>query len=147
MNQTLKWPELVHGNSVEPCQVMADEVLAFKPIFLYVKLDIFFPAFGFAAMPWKCPGCVSPMKVQMWDLVGGALHQRHVQGRKLLALVTEPLLHRAIHVGPQPVPCSLPAKTQLKLITYQEYQHPHKACAGWRRRLSLSPFFFPFRPA
>lgn len=75
------------------------------------------------------------------------MHQRHVQGRKLLALVTVPLLHRAIHVGPQPVPCSLPAKTQLKLITYQEYQHPHKACAGWRRRLSLSPFFFSFPPS
>lgn len=110
------------------------------------KTCYFFPALGFAAMPGKCPGCVSPMKAQMWDLVAEHSHQRCVQGRKLLALVTVPFLHWATCVGPRPVPCSPPAKTQLKLITYQKYQHPHKACAGWRRRLSLSPFF-PFRPA
>lgn len=112
-------------------------------IFIH-KTCYFFPAFGFAAMPGKCPGCVSPMKAQMWDRVAGYLQQRCVQGRKLLVLVTVPFLHQAMHVGPQPIPCSLPATTQLKLITYQEYQHSHKACAGWRRRLSLSPFFsFP----
>lgn len=114
-------------------------------IFIH-KTCYFFPAFGFAAMPGKCPGCIFPMKAQMWDLVAGYLQQRCVQGKKLLVLVTVPFLHRAMHVGPQPIPCSLPAATQLKLITYQEYQHSHKACAGWRRRLSLSPFF-PFRPA
>lgn len=42
-------------------------------------------------------------------------------------------------------PCSLPATTQLKLVTYREYQRPRTACAA-RRRLSLAAFF-PFRPA
>ena len=66
--------------------------------------------------------------------------------------ITASICHDAISAlrkargSPACPPRSLPAKTQLKLITYQEYQRPHKACAAQRRRLSLAPFF-PFHPA